>query len=75
MILLDTNVISELMKALPDLRVLNWLDSNTGEGLFISAISQAEIALGIVVANRQTSGRIGCDCHVCRRFCRCEPFD
>ena len=49
MILLDTNVISELMKVSPDLRVLNWLDNNTGDGLFISAISQAEIALGIAL--------------------------
>lgn len=49
MILLDTNVISELMKASPDLGVLNWLDNNTRDGLFISAISQAEIALGIAL--------------------------
>ncbi len=49
MILLDTNVISELMKASPDLGVLSWLDNNTRNGLFISAISQAEIALGIAL--------------------------
>ncbi len=49
MILLDTNVISELMKASPDLGVLSWLDNNTRDGLFISAISQAEIALGIAL--------------------------
>jgi predicted nucleic acid-binding protein len=49
MILLDTNVISELMKAAPDLHVLNWLDDNTVNGLFISSISHAEIALGIAL--------------------------
>ncbi|SJM91641.1 type II toxin-antitoxin system VapC family toxin [Crenothrix polyspora] len=45
MILLDTNVISELMKISPDLQVLNWLDNNTSKGLFISAITQAEAVL------------------------------
>lgn len=35
MILLDTNVVSELMKASPELRVLNWLDSHTLDGLML----------------------------------------
>ena len=49
MILLDTNVVSELMKGQPDLRVREWLDRRTGDGLFVSAITQAEIGLGIAL--------------------------
>jgi toxin FitB len=48
-ILLDTNVVSELMKGQPDLRVRDWLDRRTGDGLFVSAITQAEIGLGIAL--------------------------
>jgi hypothetical protein len=44
-ILLDTNVVSELMKATPDSQVLDWSNRNTQDGLCISAITQAEIAL------------------------------
>lgn len=49
MILLDTNVVSELMKGQPDPRVRDWLDRRTGDGLFVSAITQAEIGLGIAL--------------------------
>jgi predicted nucleic acid-binding protein len=49
MILLDTNVISELMKAAPDLRVLDWVDSHPPDDLLVSAITQAEILLGIAL--------------------------
>lgn len=49
MILLDTNAVSELMKARPNPRVLNWVDDKPQDGLFISAITQAEIALGIAL--------------------------
>ncbi|MGH8576989.1 MAG: PIN domain-containing protein [Gammaproteobacteria bacterium] len=49
MILLDTNVVSELMKGQPDPPVRDWLDRRTGDGLFVSAITQAEIGLGIAL--------------------------
>jgi len=47
MILLDTNVISEPWKPAPDANVLIWLDAQTIETLFISAISIAELRFGI----------------------------
>ncbi len=47
MILLDTNVISEPWKPAPDTAVLTWLDAQSIETLFISAISIAEIRFGI----------------------------
>lgn len=49
MILLDTNVISELMKSRPEAAVINWVDSQTPSILYISAITRAEIELGIAL--------------------------
>ncbi len=45
--LLDTCVISEYAKRQPQAGVLAWLDAQTEAGLFISAVSLAEIAKGI----------------------------
>jgi predicted nucleic acid-binding protein len=47
MIVLDTNVLSELMKPAPDARVLRWFDGQPGLGLFITSITQAEILFGL----------------------------
>ncbi len=47
MILLDTNVISELMKTNPAASVLRWLDAQVEADLYICAISKAEIEWGI----------------------------
>jgi predicted nucleic acid-binding protein len=49
MILLDTNIVSELMKARPDENVLGWLDRQPRSDLFTSAITHAEIELGIAL--------------------------
>ena len=47
MILLDTNVLSELMRAKPDPRVLAWVDSQPASRLMICSITVAEILYGI----------------------------
>jgi predicted nucleic acid-binding protein len=47
MILLDTNILSELMKPKPNEHVVDWLDEQLKESVFISAITRAEIELGI----------------------------
>lgn len=47
MILLDTNVLSEPLKSTPDRNVLNWLDGQVMETLFLSTISLAELRFGI----------------------------
>jgi toxin FitB len=49
MILIDTNVISEPMKARADPRVAAWLDAQAADTLFVSAVSVSEILLGIEV--------------------------
>ncbi|MEO4047682.1 type II toxin-antitoxin system VapC family toxin [Pseudomonas sp. CAU 1711] len=47
MILLDTNVLSELMRAKPDPRVLEWADAQPANELVICSITVAEILYGI----------------------------
>ena len=47
MILLDTNVVSEPLKPTGDVGVLTWLDAQTIETLYLSAISLAELRFGI----------------------------
>ena len=47
MIVLDTNVLSELMKAEPAPSVVEWVSSQPASRLFITAITQGEILYGI----------------------------
>lgn len=47
MIVLDTNVISELWKAAPDPNVLAWIDAQMIETLYLSAITVAELRFGL----------------------------
>jgi len=49
MILLDTNIISEMMKKSPSVRVAGWLDQQEVTHLFVTAITIAEISYGISV--------------------------
>jgi predicted nucleic acid-binding protein len=48
-ILLDTNVLSELMRAKPAQEVLNWFERQADTPFFVSAITRAEILLGIAL--------------------------
>lgn len=48
MILLDTNVLSELMRPQPDPAVVAWVDSHAGEAR-VCAVTLAEISLGIAL--------------------------
>ncbi len=45
-VLLDTNVLSELLRTRPDSTVLAWFASQPANGLFVSAVTQAEMMLG-----------------------------
>ena len=47
MILLDTDVISEAMKAEAETKVRTWLDQQAAEALFISSVTLAELLFGI----------------------------
>ncbi len=47
MIVLDTNVISELMRATPEPSVIDWIDTQADIDLFVTAITVAELFYGI----------------------------
>ena len=50
MIVLDTNVLSELMRPEPEGSVLRWLGEQPAARVFTTSITQAEILHGIVLA-------------------------
>lgn len=54
MIILDTNVISELTRPVPDYGVITWLDSLPAEETAITAITAAELRYGV---SRMPDGR------------------
>lgn len=47
MILVDTNVISEPLRIAPDARVVEWIDAQPIETLYLSAITVAELRFGV----------------------------
>lgn len=47
--LLDTHVLSEVMRPKPSTAVLAWLDEQDADQIWVSTISRAEIALGIAL--------------------------
>ena len=52
MLVLDTNVISEMMKALPSPRVMEWWSQQQAVELFTTTITVAEILYGIEILPR-----------------------
>lgn len=48
MIVLDTDVISEPLKSKPAQKVVDWLDDQSAETLFITAVSRAELRFGVL---------------------------
>jgi toxin FitB len=57
-ILLDANVVSEPLRAAPDARVIEWIDAQPLETLFLSAITVAELRAGVALlpAGRRRAG-------------------
>jgi len=58
MILLDTNVISETLRQEPNARVLDWIDAQALETLYLSVITVAELRAGsalMLAGKRQDS--------------------
>ena len=49
MIVLDTNVVSEMMRAAPAPAVLSWMNDQDASGLFLTAVTVAEIRYGLRV--------------------------
>jgi predicted nucleic acid-binding protein len=64
MIILDTNVVTELMRSAPEPRVLRWFVSQAAEDLHITAITMAEISYGIeliTTSRRRDAVRAGAE--------------
>ncbi len=49
MILLDTNIVSELMRPAPSPAVMSWLGAQPASSLFISAVTEAELRYGVML--------------------------
>ena len=78
-VLLDTNVLSELMRPLPDTTVLAWFGQNSASSFYTSAITQAEILLGITLlpaGKRRTALAVAAEQMFKEEFAnRCLAFD
>ena len=79
MILLDTNVVSEPLRPAPDIRVIEWIDAQLLETLFLSAITVAELRAGVAllpVGKRRTGLQQSLETRVLPLFAgRVLPFD
>lgn len=49
MIVLDTNVLSEVLRPAPAPRVMDWLSRQASTSLFVTTVTQAEILFGIAI--------------------------
>ena len=47
MIVLDTNVVSEPLKKRPENKVVQWLDNQSAETLYITTVTRAELRFGV----------------------------
>jgi predicted nucleic acid-binding protein len=78
-ILLDTNVVSEPLRAVPDARVIAWIDAQPLETLFLSAITVAELRAGVALlpaGKRRTGLQQSLEKQVLPLFAgRVLPFD
>ena len=64
MIILDTNVVSELMRPSADARVLHWFSNQAAEDLHITVVTMAGILYGIeliAAARRRDTVRVGAE--------------
>jgi toxin FitB len=78
-ILLDTNVLSEFMRPRPSASVVSWLDEQPAGEVYTSAISRAEIELGLMLMSpgkRQEALSQAAQAMFDEDFAgRCLPFD
>jgi predicted nucleic acid-binding protein len=78
MIILDTNVVSELMQVVPDKKVVEWLDGQPWPSLWITAITVFEIRLGLETmaeGRRRTALTRACEETLARMNQQIIPFD
>ena len=61
MIVLDTPIVSELMRDRPRADVLGWLDEQPTRALFVTAVTEAEVLTGIAILPEGRRKRILAD--------------
>jgi len=54
MIVLDTNVVSEMMRSNPHANVVAWLDRRPARELFVTTVTEAEVWTGIAKSRSAT---------------------
>ena len=79
MILLDTNVVSEPLRQSPEIRVIEWIDAQALETLYLSAMTVAELRAGVAllpVGKRRTALHENLETRILPMFIgRVLPFD
>lgn len=79
MILLDTNVVSEPLRQAPETRIIEWIDAQPLETLYLAAITVAELRAGVALlpAGKRRAGlHEGLEKRVLPLFAgRVLPFD
>ena len=79
MILLDTNVVSELMQPAPSGEVLDWFGRQAAGELHLSAVSEAELKRGVAIlpaGRRRDALAAAIDAMIAEDFAeRVLPFD
>jgi predicted nucleic acid-binding protein len=79
MFLIDTNVISELMRATPAPSVLSWFSTQDPSTLYLSAVTEAELRTGIAIlpeGQRREGLKAALDATISEDFeGRILPFD
>ena len=79
MFLIDTNVISELMRATPAPSVLSWFSTQDPSTLYLSAVTEAELRTGIAIlpeGQRREALKAALDATISEDFeGRILPFD
>ncbi len=76
--ILDTNVLSEMMKPTPNGHVIQWIDNQHTHQLYISSITRAEIELGIALlpsGKRKEYLRFASQKMFAEFSDKCLPFD
>ncbi|MDQ2803610.1 MAG: type II toxin-antitoxin system VapC family toxin [Pseudomonadota bacterium] len=72
MLMLDTNMLSEIMRSAPERKVADWIVRQPSEELFTAAVCQAEILSGLAV---MPSGRRRAELEEAARSMFVDDFD
>ena len=72
MLMLDTNLLSEIMRSEPERKIAGWIVRQPSDELFTAAVCQAEILSGLAI---MPSGRRRTDLEEAARAMFADDFD